>query len=463
MYGSFAELYQELLDGGVDVLAGLARTEDRESILFYPDAPMGSENYSLVKHQSDTKVTSSPESLNGKRIGVLDSAVSAVLEGYLKEHKIQADVYTFPDYQDLFNAFDQNELDLLAAEGDGAYGRDNSEVVGVFGSSDYYLCVSRYRPDLLQDLNTAQHQLAAEEANYISDLNSKYYRRSISSRVFTDAEKAWLEEHDQLTVGYLEHCLPYSDTAKDGTVTGFLGDLVNRMLTGMGLSDLAVNYVGFESYQDMIDQMALGHIDAAFPVGGGLYYSEENGICQTSAVLSPTMELVYRGNITEKTTLHFAVNKNNLIQSYYLFTHFPDARISSYDSEEDCLNAVRSGAVGCTLLDGLRSHAVLRSSRYAALSMHQLSDRDDRCFGVEIGNEGLLKLLNRGVSIIGQDYAYNLAYSYLDSLYQPNITDVVVTHWHLFAILAALAIAVTLLLRLRRSTASSVSRSDSAP
>lgn len=463
VYGSFSQLYQQLLDGGVDVLAGLARTPERESVLYYPDAPMGSESYSLVKHQSDESVTAAPESLKGKRIGALDSAVSEVLKGYLKEYGVKAELYTFADYQDLFDAFDQNELDLMAAEGDGAYGRDDTEVVSVFGASDYYLCVSRYRTDLIEELNTAQQQLAAEEPNYISGLNAKYYRRSVSSRVFTAAEKKWLSEHRQLTLGYLEHSLPYSDTDKEGQVTGFVAELMDKMLTGMGITDLEVQYVGFESYQDMIDQMALGHIDAAFPVGGGLYYSEENNICQSSPVLTPTMELVYRGDYSEQTTLRFAVNKNNLIQSYYVFTHFPDALISAYDSEEACLNAVRSGEVGCTLLDGLRSHAVLRSSRYAALSTLLLPDRDDRCFGVEIGNAGLLKLLNRGVSVVGQDYAYNLAYSHLDTLYQPNFTDVVVTHWHLFAIVAAVVFAFTLLLRLRRSTDSPIHHSGSEP
>lgn len=59
-------------------------------------------------------------------------------------------------------------MDVLAAEGDGAYGRENAEVICSFGSSDYYLCVNIQRDDLLQELNQAQAELAIEEPDYLT-------------------------------------------------------------------------------------------------------------------------------------------------------------------------------------------------------------------------------------------------------------------------------------------------------
>ncbi|MBQ5391560.1 MAG: transporter substrate-binding domain-containing protein, partial [Spirochaetales bacterium] len=71
VYGGFGELYQKLLDGEVDLLAGLAYREDRAGIIGYPDSRMGSESYYLVKHDTDFDITADPATLNGKRIGVL--------------------------------------------------------------------------------------------------------------------------------------------------------------------------------------------------------------------------------------------------------------------------------------------------------------------------------------------------------------------------------------------------------
>ena len=83
IYGSYGELYQMLLDGRVDLLAGLAWKEERSGLIGYPDAAMGHETYSLVKHNADAGITADPATIDGKKIGVLDSAMVGVLESWL--------------------------------------------------------------------------------------------------------------------------------------------------------------------------------------------------------------------------------------------------------------------------------------------------------------------------------------------------------------------------------------------
>ncbi len=53
IYGGFNELYDMLLSGDIDLLAGLAKRDDRLGIIGYPSAPMGNETYSLVGHDFD--------------------------------------------------------------------------------------------------------------------------------------------------------------------------------------------------------------------------------------------------------------------------------------------------------------------------------------------------------------------------------------------------------------------------
>ena len=56
VYGSFSELYQMLLDGDIDLLAGLAWREDRVGLIGYPTAVMGNESYYLVRHGEDLEI-----------------------------------------------------------------------------------------------------------------------------------------------------------------------------------------------------------------------------------------------------------------------------------------------------------------------------------------------------------------------------------------------------------------------
>ena len=448
VYGSYADLYQALLNGDIDLLAGLAYKEEREGLIAYPDEIMGSEAFVLVKHESDNRINASPSSLNNMTIGVLKSAIADTLRDYLDHNNVEATVQTFDGNEELFDAFETQKIDVLAAEGDGAYGRNDAEVICEFGSSGYYLCVNINRPDLLEELNTAQSQLAIEEPNYLSDLKREFYSVSVSGRAFTEGEKKWLEEHNSLTVGYLEDYLPYSDTDKDGNATGLVCEYVPELFNSMGISDMEVTYIGYESSQAMLQAISDGSIDVAFPVGGGLYYSEENGIYQSTSIVSPSNELVYKKDFGNETPASFSVNKNNLMQYYYVTTNFPDAEIVMYDSPYACLDAVLSGEVDCSTLDGLRANDILKNTKYSSLSLRQLKTNETRCFGVKIGNEELLKLINRGINILGTDYALTIAYRYTSGLYNYTLLDTIRNHMLAFSLFILLVVGIIIFLLL---------------
>ncbi len=464
VYGDYNDLYQMLLDGDIDLLAGLAWKQERADVIGYPELPMGNETYNLVKHISADNITVNPETLNAKTIGVLDSAMVEVLNRYLDSNHVTASVRTYSDYPVLFSAFDAGELDVIAVEGDGTYGRDNAEVLTSFGTSDYFLCVNKARSDLLTELNEAQSTMTVEEPNWLHSLGVKYYPVSISARAFSVAEKEWLSSHDTLKVGYLENYLPYSDTDDDGKVTGIVKDMIPEMLKDLGLSDLKSSYVGYKSYDDMIADMTAEKIDVAFPVGGGLYFSEENGIYQSLPVTSASTELVYKGEFTDDTRSHFAVNENNRMQYYYVRTNYPDAEITFYPSIDACLEAVVAGEVNCTTLNGLRANDILKNTKYKDLVMRQLTRNDDRCFGVEIGNEGLLKLLNRGINVVGSDYAQNISYRYTKELYSYSLWDVIADHMALFIslIIGISAVIILLLIRDRVRTKKQMREKEAA-
>ncbi len=449
VYGGFGQLYDMLLSGDIDLLAGLAKRDDRIGIIGYPSSPMGNEIYTLVKHYDDASVNYSPSSVSGKKIGVLESAIVDILKDYLEANSIDAQVVTFDDYESLFAAFDNKKVDILAAEGDGAYGRSHAEVICTFGTTDYYLCVNVKRSDLLEELEEAQSMLAMEEPNYIGTLRSKYYSSSVLSHTLSEAEREWIADNSSLRVGYLNNYLPYSTTEKDGSVNGIVKEIIPKMLSELDIADTEVSYRGYDNYDEMIRDVCDEKIDVCFPVGGGLYYSEESGIYQSSYVVSSTTELVYRDEYDNSSDLRFAINENNRMQYYYVRTNFPDSETVLFPDIESCLQAVIKGEVEATTLNGLRANEILKNSRYKGLYSRQLSKADDRCFGVKIGNEGLLKLLNRGIKILGSEYPVEIAYHYSDQLYNYTTYDLVTDNLWLFLAIALLVALVVILFIIR--------------
>ncbi|MBQ4151579.1 MAG: transporter substrate-binding domain-containing protein, partial [Schwartzia sp.] len=444
VYGSYNELYQKLLDGEIDFLAGLAKTDDRKGLIGYPAAAMGSETYNLIKHAADESITNDFATLANKRIGVLDGAMVGALNKFLNDYGVNATVVTYGDYQDLLDAFDNNVINVIAVEGSGTYGRAHAELLYTFGSTDYYLCVDIRNKELLKELNNTQRKLAAEEPFYLYMLRMKYYPAAISSKAFSADEQEWLKHHDTLKIGYLKNYLPYSDMDETGNVTGLLKDLLPSMLEAMDIQNLKIEYKAYDSYDDMIADLENRTLDVAFPVGGGIYFLEENGVSPTNAVLYSRTELIYRGMHSSDEVSSFAVNTNNRMQYYYVKANFPNAEIVEFSSTEDCLEAVCDGRVQATTLNEFRAGSILKNRRFRELSMKPLPHSEERAFGVHVGNSGLLKLLNRGLNVVGKERPEKIVYNYVDNLYSYTLYDMFMDNQWLFAlIVAALAALVT--------------------
>ena len=436
VYGGFSDLYQMLVDGQIDLLAGLAKTEERLGIIGYPEFPMGSETYNMIKHSEDDRITMDYSTLNGMRIGVLDSAMVQVLRKFLDEHAINAEVVTFPDHKSLILAFAWHRVDTMVAESDGSSEREDTALLYAFGASDYYLCVNKSRPDLLAALSRAQEQMMVDEPNFVNSLKIKY---DIVSQKLSQAEREWLKAHDVLRVGYLNNYLPYSDTDASGNATGLIRDLIPQILEELGIMRLDVSYTGYNSYDDMIRDMNFGKIDVAFPVGGGLFFSEENGVYQSNPVASLSADLIYNEDQINQTLQTFAVNKNNRIQYYYIRAHYPDAMIFYCSSVDECLTAVAEGKVPYTTVNGFRANELLKNRKYRKLSIKPLNWPENHSFGVSLGNEGLLKILNRGVNVIGKDRLEALVNRHIGKLYSRSLYDMMMDHLWIIGLLIAAA------------------------
>lgn len=74
----------------------------------------------MIKHSEDDRITTSYSTLNGKKIGVLDSAMVRVLRQFLSEHGLNAEVVIFPDHRSLTEAFKWHRVDVMVAESDGS-------------------------------------------------------------------------------------------------------------------------------------------------------------------------------------------------------------------------------------------------------------------------------------------------------------------------------------------------------
>jgi len=424
IYGDFIDLYDKLEKGEIDLLAGLSKTPERTKKISFEDIPMGTTQYYLLKKENAHDITQNPASLNGKTIGVQNSGMITMLKNWMSEKNVKPEIVIFNNSEDMLDAFDNRKVDTILVEGAGTYGRKDSMAFLLVGQSQYYLCVAKNKPQLLSQLNEAHQTIVSEDPNFFGNLHTKYFPSSVSNLAFTDAELAFISTHNKISIGYLKNYLPYCDTDKNGELTGFLKDIVPAMLSNLNLTDeIHVEYKEYDNFTGLTESLISGEIDAAFPVGGGLYFSEEAGFYQSHTVINSAIGLVFKDDFSKAHTSRFAVNRNNSMQYYFIKTNFPEAEIVYCDSIAACLDAINSDKADFTTVNGTRINSILKNTKYRNLKYTFLTQSDERCFGVKIGNEVLLHLINRGIGTLNEQLIMNQAYPYSEQLFKYTAWD----------------------------------------
>ena len=445
VYGEWDELFEKLKDGEIDLMAGVAYSEDRVDQIGYPDSEMLNETFYIYKDTDDSSMQCGDiASYSGKKIGTLkgDQRMTAALEQWKARHRADIEIEYYSDLTECARVFNEQQIDGFVSADNVVSSYSGITPVEKIGKQLFYLCTAKEREDLLSELNMAMSIMNEQDAVEVDELRNKYYTETTVSVFLSQQEQQWMKEHAQITVGYLADYLPYCDKAEDGSATGLVSDIVPDLFDALsGDYDPEIIYRCFDDQQEMLDCLKNGEVDFVMPVSDGKWYAEQEEFVQSSAVVAFPIALVYREPYDNEVTSRIAVNQNNLRQYWYTLANYPDAEIVMYDGIEACIDAVNSGETDSTLLSALRVSQLLNGEK--KLNIITLSDSEKLCFGVAAGNKALLQILNHGLSILGESYGLNHTHRYLDTVVTYTLTDVIQDHvWLFIGLLTVLLILI---------------------
>lgn len=285
VYGEWDELFEKLTNGEIDMMAGIAYSAERSSLINYPDNPMLNETFYIYKDQNDTSMQcGNIDSYKGKKIGTLknDQRMTAALKRWKENNQADIDLVYYSDIAECANAFSKKEIDGFVSADNVVSSYSGITPVEKIGKQSFYLCVTKNRLDLLSELNMTVSIINEQDALELDELRNKYYTETTVSVFLSEQEQQWLQEHDKVTVGYLDHYLPYCDTADDGSATGLVADIVPDLFDALsGDYHPEIIYHSFEDQQEMLDSLKDGEIDFAMPVSDGKWYSEQEPLTKT--------------------------------------------------------------------------------------------------------------------------------------------------------------------------------------
>ena len=394
VYGSFKECLEMLADGEIDILGSVSYTPERAESIDFSTYAEGTERYWIYTREDHTNLTNGdPKQMNGCRIGVADGSYQKeLLEKWLDSNQIQAEVVVCKGYDEMIKKLDADELDALVVPALSV----NSDFIAIanIGVSDCYFGVSKSRPDLLKELNSAMEEINNTETDYSSKLYARYEGKAVINYVLNKEEKQWLDAHEKtIRVGYLKGNLPFCGE-ENGKLTGILGTVLD---TVQEKYKITIKAVPCSTGVEMNEALQSGKIDIAGPIIQDFYTQEQFQVVLTDEIFDITPVVIYKGNEYTNSLSTIAATETSLYSKLMVSRLFPDAEIKLYDTQEECLEAVANGKVGATVIPSSKINLLNESSLTKSLSFAEMAKRQELAMFTTRENRRAATIINKAI------------------------------------------------------------------
>ena len=394
VYGSFKECLDMLADGEIDILGSVSYTPERAESIDFSTYAEGTERYWLYTREDHTNLTNGdPKQMNGCRIGAADGSYQKeLLEKWLDSNQIQAEVVVCKGYDEMIEKMDADELDALVVPALSV----NSDFIAIdnIGASDCYFGVSKSRPDLLKELNSALEEINNTETDYSSKLYARYEGKAVINYVLNKEEKQWLDAHENtIRVGYLKDNLPFCGE-ENGKLTGILGTVLDTVRKNY---EITIKAVPCSTGVEMNEALQSGEIDIAGPILQDFYTQEQFQVVLTDEIFDITPVVIYKGNEYTNSLSTIAATETSLYSKLMVSRLFPDAEIKLYDTQEECLEAVANGKVGATVIPSSKINLLNESSLTKSLSFAEMAKRQELGMFTTRENRRAATIINKAI------------------------------------------------------------------
>ena len=394
VYGSFKECLDMLADGEIDLLGSVSYTPERAESIDYSTYAEGTERYWIYTREEHADLADGDlKQMNGCRIGAADGSYQKeLLEKWLDSNQIQAEVVICKGYDDMIKKLDADELDALVIPALSV----NSDFIAIanIGAGDCYFGVSKSRPDLLKELNSALEEINNTETDYSSKLYARYEGKAVINYALNKEEKQWLDAHENtICVGYLKDNLPFCGE-ENGKLTGILGTVLD---TVQEKYKITIKAVPCSTGEQMNEALQSGEIDIAGPIIQDLYTQEQFQVILTDEIFDITPVVIYKGNEYRSSLSTIAATDTSLYSELMVSFLFPDAEIKQYDTQEECLEAVGNGKVGATVIPSSKINLLNESPLTKSLSFAEMAKRQELALFTTRENRRAATIINKAI------------------------------------------------------------------
>jgi ABC-type amino acid transport substrate-binding protein len=388
---------EQLEVGGIDLMAGLAYTDERAALIDYPELSMGEERFYIFSRlNQDGMRSGDPSGFDGKKVAVHTGCYAVtLLAEWCAKNNVEIRTVEYEDTAKCLEALVDGEVDAVA-DSENYLNRERTPLI-YLGQDEYFFGVAKDRSDLSQQLDDAMQAIKSSNFFYEDELRVKYLSNDAGVALpLSEEEQAWIEEIEKVRVGYLDRLMPYCEQNDDtGENDGMLVDLMEDIHEIYGIDYELVPYSG---YEQLAKALSDGEVDAIFPIYGEYYIGETEQMMVSDPVTVSTMTLLNHRSADGAQEVA-AVTKSSPFQQYVLENYYPDVRVIYCDSIADCIETVLDGDADFTMMETAITNERVDADYRKQLQTVELPIDVNISFGVGTGSRQLLAILNKSITM----------------------------------------------------------------
>ena len=294
-----------------------------------------------------------------------------------------------------------HEIDYFVSLEESFWSEQGISSVATVGKSGIYFVINKERSDIKAELDWAMRQLEQDSPFFRADLYKKYFALDYSQSL-TGKEKAWLEEHGSIRIGFMDNAPSvFSMDEETGSLTGTLSEYISYAVDCLGNQTLKFDIQAYENYEEMLQALQDHEIDMIYYVGRNPDFAEKHGFTLTNAAWTYSlMAVTDEPHFNENEVYTVAVPRENEALKQHIVFSYPQWRLVGYDSLPDAADMLMNEKADCFLLG--TSKALKYDNRRDFKSI-PLTKTMEACFAVRNGEGTLLTILNKTLKTMPSD------------------------------------------------------------
>ena len=303
--------------------------------------------------------------------------------------------------EDVKKKLENHEIDCFVSLEESIWSQRGISSVTAIGQSGIYFVMNKERSDIKQELDYAMRQLDQDSPFFKADLYKKYFTLDYT-QFLTGEEKAWLENHDGIRIGFLNNDpVTFSMDKKTEELSGTLPEYISYAKDCLGNHTLEFNIQAFDDYDKMLQALQNHEIDVIYYASRNPDFAQHKGYALTNTAWTYSlMAVTDEKNFNENESYTVAVPKEKEALKQHIAYSYPQWKLVDYDSIKDASDMVVQGKVDCFVMG---SSQALRFDSYKNLKSIPLTKTMEACFAVKKGEGTLLSVLNKTIKAMPSD------------------------------------------------------------